>query len=145
RRRSQGRRTLYLNAEIGDYVDDRLRAPERAARLRDRLRPHLCGGRTVRRFETERLPGAPPWPVAIHARRLGDGYVLAAELNVTTGERAVDWAPLRASPAVRVRVRLPGAFLVRDLRQARDLGEATTLDVAVSLAEPAFFHLRPPR
>lgn len=146
-RRTADARTLYLNAEVGDYLDDRLRAPERAERLRRALRPHVAGAAARARVRLEPLPGEPPWPVAVHVRRLGGDagdLVVAVEINATTGDRAIDWEPLRQRPAVRVQLRFPSLARVEDLRTGSDLGEATELTVSVEVDSPRLFRLRRP-
>lgn len=140
--RSRGARSLYLNEELFGYVADRLLRPDRADAALRALRPHLASVLARRKVKVESLVDSPPWPVAVHLRQSGADLLCAIEVNPTTGDRAIDWAPVKARPAVRVRVRLQGLHQVHDLRLGKDLGELANFEVVTEVGNPVLLRLK---
>jgi hypothetical protein len=134
-------RTVYLNLRLGSYVRTRLTHPDAAERLRAPLRPLFLAGGVRPRFEVAQTGSR--WPIAIHARKDGDDFLVAIELAATTGARAIDWNGPVASARPRVQVTLPGTYHVRDVLRGEDLGPRNSVEAEVSVTEPALLRLRP--
>jgi hypothetical protein len=141
-RRTGGVRTLYLNEEIGDYVAARLTAPDRAADIRNAVRPHLAALLARRRVKAAAAPGAPPWPIAVHLRRDGETLWCAVEVSPATGDREIAWDELARTPIVPVRLRLQGVHQIRDLHKGTDLGELAEVEVFPEVGRPVLLQLK---
>jgi len=134
---------LYLNLAMTDYCDDRMSHPARAAALRAWIREHLLSSQVRPRIEVTPLPDEPPWPITTQLRRDGTDLLVAIEVDVRSGSRAIDWAPVRARPSVRVHVEFPGTFEVSDvLEKDQALGTRNAVDVSVSVDRPRILRLR---
>lgn len=140
--RARGTRSVYLNEELCNYVADRLQRPDRADAVRRALRPHLASVLARRKVKVERTSDSPPWPVAVHLRENGADLLCAIEANPVTGDRDIDWGPVKARPQVRVRVRFQGMHQVHDLRLGKDLGELSNIEVVTEVGSPVLLRLR---
>jgi len=95
-----------------------------------------------RKVKVESMSDSPPWPVAVHLRESGADLFCAIEANPVTGDRDIDWGPVKARPQVRVRVRFQGMHQVHDLRLGKDLGELSNLEVVTEVGNPVLLRLR---
>jgi hypothetical protein len=73
---------------------------------------------------------------------LGRDWVIALELNLTTGDREPSpEARRKTERPARVKLIFPSQFSAVDLRAAKDLGPTTDLEATVGVGEPALFRL----
>jgi hypothetical protein len=137
---AEGRRTLYLNASLQDYRDDRLARPERAAALRRAVEPHFAAVRKRSRPYVEGPFDPRSLPVALHVRTRGlDQFVVALEVNALTSEAPPSKEALeriREAPPSRVRLRMPTLVDGVDLRTGAALGSGVEFEVESTFGNP---------
>lgn len=136
--------TLYLNLDIGSYVEDRVLDPPRAERLRRAVYPYLLGSGRRPRYVVETAADLAGRPVALHVRTAGTDTYVAVEWNLATNDRDPPLAAYADRRPFALKLRLPVRQRIWDVRRGQDLGAATEIDLEIGLGDPRILRLSKP-
>ncbi len=141
-RGSAGGRAVYLNLRIGSYSKDRVSDPDRAARLRNWIRPQLLGSQIRARVDLlERATGRQPL-ITTHVRTDGDDLLVAFEAPLpATDSRPGSESRPHAAPVPFVAL-VPGTFQFTDAVSGAELGSGNRIESTTSPDRPRIVRLR---